>query len=81
MNSKKKEKNYELNINGVVIPYTLVKSSRRKSVSVQIGAGGKMTVRCPYYMGKWIVDGFLKEKQDWIYKNYLEAVQKAASDN
>ena len=81
MNSKKKEKNYELNINGVVIPYTLVKSSRRKTVSVQIGAGGKMTVRCPYYMGKWIVDGFLKEKQDWIYKNYLEAVQKAASDD
>ena len=81
MNSKKKEKNYELNINGVVIPYTLVKSSRRKTVSVQIGAGGKMTVRCPYYMGKWIVDGFLKEKQDWIYKNYLAAVQKAASDD
>lgn len=81
MNSKKKEKNYELNINGVVIPYTLVKSSRRKTVSVQIGAGGKMTVRCPYYMEKWIVDGFLKEKQDWIYKHYMVAVKKAASDD
>ena len=77
MVSKKKELDYELNINGVVIPYTLVKSSRRRTVSIQIGAGGKMTVRCPYYMGKWVVDGFLFEKQDWIYKHYTEAVRKA----
>lgn len=78
MISKKKELDYELNINGVVIPYTLVKSSRRRTVSIQIGAGGKMTVRCPYYTGKWIVDSFLREKQDWIFKHYAEAVRKAA---
>lgn len=81
MNSKKKEKNYELNINGVVIPYTLVKSSRRKTVAVQIGTGGKTTVRCPYYMGKWVVDSFLKEKKDWIYKHYMEAVKKVDKSN
>lgn len=73
---KKKEQTYELKINGTIIPYTLVKSSRRRTVSIQIGAGGKMTVRCPYYMGKWVVDGFLREKQDWIYKHYMEAVKK-----
>ena len=77
MISKKKELSYELNINGVVIPYTLVKSSRRRTVSIQIGAGGKMTVRCPYHIDKWLVDGFLHEKQDWIYKHYTEAVRKA----
>ena len=81
MVSKKKELNYELNINGVVIPYTLVKSSRRRTVSIQIGAGGKMTVRCPYYTGKWIVDSFLREKQDWIFKHYTEAVRKATDAN
>ncbi len=80
MTFKKKEQTYELNINGTIIPYTLVKSSRRRTVSIQIGAGGKMTVRCPYYMGKWIVDGFLREKQDWIYKHYMEAVRKAELD-
>ena len=41
MISKKKEKNYEMKIHGLVIPYTLVKSSRRKTLSIQIGAGGK----------------------------------------
>lgn len=76
MNSKGNEKAYELNINGVVIPYTLVKSSRRRSISIQIGAGGKMTVRTPYFVSKWMVDGFLREKQDWIYKHYMEAVKK-----
>lgn len=81
MASKGNEKNYELNINGVVIPYTLVKSSHRRSIAIQIGVGGKMTVRCPYHMGKWIVDGFLREKQDWIYKHYTEAVGKADDSN
>ena len=76
MASKKKEKTYELNINGTIIPYTLVKSSRR-SISIQIGTGGKMTVRCPLFCGKWMVDNFLYDKQDWIYKNYIDAVNKA----
>ena len=73
MFSKKKEKNYELYINNVVIPYTLVKSSRRRTISIQIGAGGKMTVRCPYFASKWMVDSFLKEKQDWIYKTFIHS--------
>lgn len=78
MNSKGNEKVYELNINGVVIPYTLVKSSRRRSISIQIGAGGKMTVRTPYFLSKEMIERFLWEKQDWIYKHYIEAVRKAA---
>ena len=81
MNSKIKEKNYELNINGVIIPYTLVKSSRRRTIAIQISTNGKMTVRCPYFIGKWTIDNFLKEKQDWIYSNYLEAVQRTSSEN
>ena len=80
MGSKKKETSYELNINGTIIPYTLVKSSRRRTIAIQIGNSGKMTVRCPYYMGKWIVDGVLREKQDWISKNYLESVQSTSID-
>ena len=81
MISKKKEKTYEIKINGLVIPYTLVKSSRRKTLSIQIGAGGKMTVRCPYYASKWAIDSMLKEKSEWIYKNYMESIQKKRIDN
>ena len=81
MISKKKEKTYEIKINGLVIPYALVKSSRRKTLSIQIGAGGKMTVRCPYYASKWAIDSMLKEKSEWIYKNYMESIQKKRIDN
>ena len=76
MVSKKKEYNYELNINGITIPYALVKSSRRKTLSIQIGAGGKMTVRTPFFITNKMVENFIKEKQDWIYKHYLEMVNK-----
>ena len=69
--------NYEFTVNGVVIPYTLVKSSRRRSISIQIGICGKMTVRTPYFVSKGMVEGFLREKQNWIYKHYTEAVRKA----
>lgn len=68
---------YEFKVNDVIIPYTLVKSSRRRSIAIQIGAGGKMTVRCPYFVSKRMVERFLCEKQDWIYKHYIEAVRKA----
>lgn len=77
MGSKKNEIIYEFKVNGLIIPYTLVKSSRRRSIAIQIGAGGKMTVRTPYFVSKGMVDGFLREKQDWIYKHYTEAVKKA----
>lgn len=81
MTSKEKEKNYELKIHDLVISYTLVKSSRRKTLSIQIGTGGKMTVRCPYYTSKWAIDSMLKEKSEWIYKNYMESIQKKRIDN
>lgn len=76
MSSTKNEKFYEININGVVIPYTLVKSSRRRSISIRIDIGGKMTVRSPYFISKGMVERFLCEKQDWIYKHYVEAIKK-----
>lgn len=69
--------NYELNINGLLIPYTLIKSTRRRSISVEIGLGGKMTVRCPYFGTKKMVERFLYEKEAWIYKHYTDAVRKS----
>ncbi len=80
MSSKGNAKIYEFNVNGVSIPYNLIKSSRRRSISIRIDIGGKMTVRSPYFVSKGIVERFLLEKQDWIYKHYLEAVRKE-SDN
>lgn len=71
---------YEFKVNGVSIPYNLIKSSRRRSISIRIDIGGKMTVRSPYFVSKGMVERFLFEKQDWIYKHYVEAVRKKSDD-
>ena len=68
---------YEININGLTIPYMLIKSSRRRSISIQIGTAGQMTVRCPYFATKKMVERFLYEKQAWIYKHYTDMIKKA----
>lgn len=78
MGSTKNEVFYYFNVNGISIPYSLIKSSRRRSISVRIDIGGKMTVRSPYFVSKGMVERFLLEKQDWIYKHYVEAMKKAA---
>ena len=78
MSFKKNAKIHEIKINGLVIPYTIVKSSRRRTIAIQIGAGGKMTVRCPYLCNRWMIDSFLLEKQDWIYNHYVETLQKVS---
>lgn len=67
---------YEININGLTIPYTLIKSSRRRSISIQIGTAGQMTVRCPYFATVKMVERFLYEKQAWIYKHYTNMIKK-----
>lgn len=67
---------YEININGLTIPYTLIKSSRRRSISIQIGTAGQMTVRCPYFATQKMVERFLYEKQAWIYKHYTDMIKK-----
>ena len=68
---------YEININGLTIPYTLIKSSRRRSISIQIGTAGQMTVRCPYFATGKMVERFLYEKQAWICKHYTDMIRKA----
>lgn len=71
---------YEMSINGIVIPFILVKSSRRRSISIQIGTDGKMTVRIPYFVTFKMVEHFLWEKKDWIYKHYTESLSHNDED-
>ena len=47
------------------IPYEIVYSNR-KTLAVQIRADGSVVVRAPKRMAKYKIEGFLKEKQDWI---------------
>ena len=54
-----------------MIPYTLVRSSR-KTISILIKPDGEVEVRCPKRCSKREVEQFLLSKEDWIRK-HLEA--------
>lgn len=62
--------------------YQLIRS-RRKTLSIQIQADGRVIVRAPLRMPKYQIEKFLTEKQDWIdshvQKIKLKRAQEAAN--
>ena len=55
-----------------MIPYTLVRSSR-KTISIVIKPTGEVEVRCPKRCSKRDVEAFLTSKEAWIQK-HLDAI-------
>ena len=47
------------------IVYELIRS-RRRTLSVEVDAEGKVLVRSPWLMPKWRIDAFVEERADWI---------------
>ena len=59
-----------------MIKYTyILRRSKRKSISVEIGRDANIIVRAPLKMSVKDIEAFLYSKQDWIDRN-LEAVKK-----
>ena len=61
--------------------YTLIRSAR-KTISIQISAGGEVVVRAPSRMAKRDIEQFLESKQDWIEKHLkkLPEIQPKLTD-
>lgn len=53
------------------IEYKLIRSSRR-TISIQIKPDGTVTVRAPRRCSRAVVDGLVREKQDWIRRKQRE---------
>ena len=51
-----------------MIPYTLVRSSR-KTISIVIKPNGEVEVRCPKRCSRREVDAFVLSRKDWIEKH------------
>jgi predicted metal-dependent hydrolase len=60
-----------------MIPYTLVRSSR-KTISIVIKPSGEVEVRCPKRCAKRDVEAFVASKEDWIWKHLETIAQKPA---
>lgn len=56
------------------IPYQLKRSSRRRTLALQVGANG-LTVHAPLYLEKSQIDGFIAKKSSWIQQHLQQQRQ------
>ena len=54
------------------IDYTLVRSGRRKTVSIFVERDGSVTVRVPEQLADAEIDQIIESKRAWIYKHLAE---------
>ncbi len=77
--TKPQNKNYTYTLTlpekDVALPCHIVFSDR-KSIGIQIKADASVQVRAPFYVSKGKIESFIREKSDWIYKNYTQMLER-----
>ena len=58
--------------------YTLIRSRRRKSISVNVDEKGQVVVRAPYYVTKMQIESFLFANRGWIEKRRSQILREQA---
>jgi predicted metal-dependent hydrolase len=73
----KKTENRKITLRDREIAYLLITSSAASKVRIAIRRGGEMTVTKPGRVPESIVNGFLRDKADWIIKkiDFLKTVK------
>lgn len=56
------------------VSYTL-KRSQRRSVAIQVVATGRVIVKAPYLLPKFVIDRFVQKKASWISKKIAVATK------
>lgn len=51
--------------------YTLIRA-RKRSLSLQVNAGGELIARAPLFMPKFLIDRFVNQKSTWVAKRLKE---------
>lgn len=54
--------------------YTLIRL-RKRTLSIQVNAQGRLIARAPYLMPKFLIDKFIKSKSSWIAKRLSDLRQ------
>lgn len=75
-----REKSQEVAVlDGKPVPYTLIRTSRARRLSLKIGERSGLEVIVPRRLALSSVPRFLKEKEEWILK-HLEEIELQAAD-
>ena len=59
-----------------VTEYTLIRSRRRKSISVNVDENGAVVVRAPYFITRFQVESFLNSNRAWIEKRRSQIMKE-----
>ena len=57
---------------------TIVKRSRRRTISIEIRPDGGLLVRAPYFTPNFEIERFVRKNRNWIIQKMQEAEKKAA---
>ena len=60
------------------IPYTIVRSSRRKTSEIQVGEHG-IEIRVPFHKRDREIWVMIDDKKQWIHKKYLDSDREKQS--
>lgn len=55
--------------------YQLIRSAR-KTIAIEVKKDGSVIVRAPRQCARSVIEGIVREKQDWILRKQQESVQK-----
>ena len=58
-----------------MLPYTIVRSRKRKTLSLQV-KHGQITVRAPYFVAESFIDQFVVDKTNWLQDKIHEQSQQ-----
>lgn len=57
-----------------IIPYTLIKSNRRKTIGLQVKKG-EVFVRAPLFVDELFIEQFVEQKSEWLKSKVIQQVE------
>jgi len=62
------------------IPDPIIIRSKRSSLSLEINPKAQLVVKAPYYMPMFLINQFIKSKQEWILENIQKVSKRLVKD-
>lgn len=61
---------HQLVIDKTIIPFSLIQSSSRRSLSISINPKAQVKIQAPLFLSQNEILNFVQKKSDWIYQKY-----------
>ena len=72
------EKFHCVSASGGSIPYLLFRSRKRRTLQIAIKDSSQVSVSAPHYLSQEKIEGFIREKSNWIFQKLAEKRSESA---